>query len=316
MLEILRPRRRELLGLTRVGRDKLLGIGALLVSVAIWANFLVTTGGAVGAGLGVVELGLLRGACCAIPLLPVAWRVGLLPRGVGPVRFAVMVLGAGVSFMFLMPFGFRLAPAADSGVFAPGALPLWAAILSVLVLGERISPFRLGGFAMIALGVLAVGGLDAATGAQGGVWLGYLCYSSASFMFACYAVAQRGSGLTAIEATAVISVWSLVIATGVALVFGVDYSALPPLQLAWAGAAQFLSGVVAVATYTYGIIKLGPWRGSAFVALTPAIVTAASELALGQPATELTWIGVAVVSAGVLIASGVFERRPAPLTPA
>ena len=134
-------------------------------------------------------------------------------------------------------------------------------------------------------------------------------HSSASLAFAFYAVAQRGSGLTALEATALISVWSLVIASIIALIFGVDYSGLPPLQLAWAGIAQFFSGVVAVVTYTYGIIKLGPSRGSAFIALTPAVVAAAAEIFLGQPATPLTWIGVGIVSAGVLIASGIFERR-------
>ena len=292
-------------------RDTLMGVGALLISVAIWANFLVTTGGAVSNGLGVVELGLLRAVFCAVPLIPVVWRIGLYPRHIEFWRFCVMVIGAGVSFMFLMPFGFTIAPASDSGIFAPGAQPLWAALLSWIVLGERIGPVRIFGFALIAAGILAVGGLDAITGAQGGVWVGYVCYSGASLMFAFYAVAQRGSGLTAIEATAVISAWSLVIAGIVALVFGVDYSALPPAQLLWAGAAQFFSGVVAVATFTYGIIKLGPSRGSAFIALTPAVVAAAAEIFLGQPATPLTWAGVGVVSVGVLIASGIFERRRA-----
>lgn len=296
-------------------RATALAVAAALSSVAIWANFLVTTGGAVGAGLGVVELGLLRAAACTIGVSPVLWRIGLLPRGLAPWRFAVMVVGAGLSFMFLLPAGFFFAPPADSGVFAPGVLPLWVALLSWLILKERIGRLRIFGFALIAVGVFAVGGYEAMAAASDGAWRGYLCFSGASLCFALYAIAQRGSGLTALEATALVSAWCLPVAGVVALVFGVDYSAVGPVGLAWTALTQVASGVVAVMTYTYAIIRLGPSRGSAFIALTPVVVAVASDLVLGQPATPLVWAGVAVVSCGVLIASGVLERRPATTAP-
>ena len=43
-------------------------------------------------------------------------------------------------------------------------------------------------------------------------------------------------------------------------------------------------------------------------AVVPAVVALASDWFLGQPAGPLIWIGVVVVSVGVLIASGLFER--------
>ena len=295
-------------------KDTALAVAAALFSVAIWANFLVTTGGATMGGIGVIELGVIRAFTCATVLLPVIWRIGVWPKGLETWRFLVMVLGAGVSFMFLVPLGFSMAPAADSGIFAPGVLPLWVAALSWIVLGERIGGVRLFGFALIAVGVFAVGGYDALSTAGEGAWLGYICFSGGSLLFSFYAIAQRGSGLTAFEATALVSFWCVPIAVVAIAIFGADFSKASWGLIAWTGLAQFGSGVVAIVTYTYAIIRLGPSQGSAFVALTPAIVALASVIFLDQPATPLVWFGVAVVSCGVLIASGIFGRRGA-LTP-
>lgn len=292
-------------------KETALAVAAVLFSVAVWSNFLVTTGGASGAGLGVIELGALRAVVCGTVLAPIVWRTGLYPKGMALWRFLVMVIGAGLSFMFLIPAGFAFAPPADSGVFAPGALPLWVAGLSWLFLDERIGPLRAFGFLLIAGGVFAVGGYDALVNGREGAWRGYLCFSGGSFLFACYAIAQRGSGLNALQATALISVWCLPIAGVAVAIWGVDFGAVGWPVLAWTALAQFGSGVVAVITYTYAIIRLGPSRGTAFIALTPACVAVASDIFLGQPATPLVWLGVAIVSAGVLIASGVLDRRPA-----
>lgn len=294
-----------------MSRSTVLAVTAALFSVAIWANFLVTTGGATMGGIGVIELGVIRAFTCSIVLIPVLWRIGLWPKGMETWRFLVMVLGAGVSFMFLIPLGFSMAPPADSGIFAPGVLPLWVALLSWLVLGEKIGGLRIIGFILIAIGVFAVGGYDALSTAGDGAWIGYMCFSGGSLLFSFYAIAQRGSGLSALEATALVSFWCVPIALIAIAIWGVDFSEASVALIAWTGLSQFGSGVVAIVTYTYAIMRLGPSRGSAFVALTPAIVALASDLVLGIPAKPLVWVGVAVVSAGVLIASGIFERRKA-----
>ena len=289
--------------------SRALAVGAALISVAIWANFLVTTGDVVGRGLGIVEIALMRSVVSAAALAPVLWRIGLYPKGLAFWRFAVMVGGAAAGFMFFMPFGFTYAPPTASGVFGPGTLPLWVAALSLLVLGERIGSLRMFGFFLIALGVLGVGGWDAIRSGGGGTWIGYVCFAGGSLFFSFYAIAQRDSGLTALEATALISAWSVPIAAVAALVWGVDFSAVGPVALGWTALTQFGSGVVAIVTYTYAIQRLGPSRGSAFIALTPAVVALASDLFLGLSAGSFVWAGVIVVSAGVLIASGVMERR-------
>lgn len=282
---------------------------AALFTVAIWANFLISTGAVVQSGLGIIEVGLLRSVACTAALLPVLWRMGVYPKGLPFGRFLVMTVGAGIGFMALMPLGFQFAPAGSSGVFAPGLLPLWVAGLSMIFLGEKIGVVRLAGFALIAVGVLAVGGLDALKAGADGAWKGYILFASASFGFSCYAVAQRGSGLSALEATALISVWTLPAALLGALIFGADFSGVPVELIAWTAFAQVASGVVSILAYTFAIIRLGPSRASAFMALTPAVVALAAETVLGEAGNPLVWVGVAVVSVGVLVASGVLERR-------
>lgn len=294
-----------------MSRSKWLAVAAALFSVAVWANFLVTTGGVTSHGLGVIELGFIRATVCGIALWPIAHRIGYYPKGMEVWRFWVLLIGAGSGFLFLIPLGFAYAPPADSGIFAPGTLPLWAAVTSMVFLGERISAIRGVGFLLIALGVLGVGGLDAIQSAGDGVWIGYLYFMSGSLMFSFYAAAQRNSGLDALEATALVNFWTLPVAIFVATIWGLDFSAVGWVAIGWTGIAQFGSGVVAIITFTYATMTLGPSRGSAFIALTPAVVAMASDFFLGQPASPMIWIGVVVVSVGVLIASGLFERHRA-----
>jgi len=292
-----------------VTRRTLLAVGAALFSVAIWANFLVTTGGMTNGGLGVIELGFIRATVCGIVLWPVARRLGYYPKGMEFWRFLVMVIGAGSGFLFLIPLGFAYAPPADSGIFAPGTMPLWAALVSIVFLGERISAIRGVGYLLIAAGILGVGGYDAIASSGDGVWIGYVYFASGSLLFAFYAAAQRNSGLDALEATALVNFWTLPIACIAASIWGLDYSSVSWVAISWTGFAQFGSGVIAIITFTYATMTLGPSRGAAFIALTPAIVALASDWFLGQPASPMIWIGVFVVSIGVLIAAGLFERQ-------
>lgn len=289
-------------------RSTLLAVGAALFSVAIWANFLVTTGGMTGDGLGVIELGFIRAVVCGLILWPVARRIGYYPKGMEFWRFLVMVIGAGSGFLFLIPLGFAYAPPADSGIFAPGTMPLWAALVSIVFLGERMSAIRGAGYLLIAVGILGVGGYDAIVSSGDGVWIGYIYFASGSLLFAFYAAAQRNSGLDALEATALVNFWTLPAACIAAGVWGLDYSSVGWMAISWTAFAQFGSGVVAIITFTYATMTLGPSRGSAFIALTPAIVALASDVFLGQPASPMIWVGVVVVSVGVLIASGLFEK--------
>ena len=294
-----------------MNKATLLAVCAALFTVSIWANFLVTTGGMTSGGLGVVELGFIRATVCGIALWPIVHRIGYYPKGMELWRFAVLVIGAGSGFLFLIPLGFAYAPPADSGIFAPGTLPLWAAITSMVFLGERISAIRGIGFFLIAIGVLGAGGLDAILNAGDGVWIGYIFFASGSLMFSFYAAAQRNSGLDALEATALVNFWTLPAACVMAFGFDLDFSSVSMLAIGWTALAQFGSGVVAIITFTYATMTLGPSRGAAFIALTPAIVALASDWFLGQPASDMIWIGAVVVSAGVLIASGLFERQKA-----
>ncbi len=61
------------------GRSALGALSALSV-VLIWASWLVSTRHSVGAGLGPLDLSLLRYGIPALVLAPVWWRTGIFPR--------------------------------------------------------------------------------------------------------------------------------------------------------------------------------------------------------------------------------------------
>ncbi len=89
------------------GRQSVLGALSALSVVLIWASWLVSTRHSVGAGLGPLDLSLLRYGIPALVLAPVWLRTGLFPKGaMGPL--CLMVLGSGAPFFQIVAFGMRL----------------------------------------------------------------------------------------------------------------------------------------------------------------------------------------------------------------
>ena len=130
-------------------REKLLAWGAVAVTLLIWASFLVTTRAAVNARLGPADVGIIRFLPAALLFAPVWLRRSPLPPGARPVEIVTIALTGGFAFVCLLSWGLQYAPVADSGVFAPSMLPLYVAVLSFFLLGERFSRLRLIGFALI-----------------------------------------------------------------------------------------------------------------------------------------------------------------------
>ncbi len=109
------------------GRSALGALSALSV-VLIWASWLVSTRHSVGAGLGPLDLSLLRYGIPALVLAPVWWRTGLFPKGaMGPL--CLMILGSGAPFFQIVAFGMRHTPASAAGVLLPGLMPMAVAVI-------------------------------------------------------------------------------------------------------------------------------------------------------------------------------------------
>jgi drug/metabolite transporter (DMT)-like permease len=293
-------------------RGRLIGYAAVLSAVLIWGAWIVFTRHAVIGSLTPVSVTLLRVAVPTLVLIPILLQTPLLPRG-RLVPFFFSFLGA-APFLLLITNGMRFAPAADVGPLVPGTMPLLVALLSVLLFKEKLGWWRAAGFALCATGVMAIGGRSLSAAASD-TSFGHLILLIAALFWASYTVAFRFVGLSALQMTALVSLWS----TLLLLPFGAM-----PLYEAWrAGAGGEIvfqavmqglgSGLIALVLYNIGIARLGASRVAAFVALVPALATVIAIPVLGEWPDMASIVGVIATGLGVLLASGVLARAGQPV---
>ncbi len=290
----------------------LLGIISALGAILIWAGWIVATRYAAQT-LDISIVALLRYGIPALALMPLWLRTGLVPRSVPNKVLFALIVGAGTPFFLLAAFGMRFAPAAEVGPLLPGTMPLFVALLAGLFYHEHMSLLRKGGFALIAAGVVTIVGLQIVTATPTDL-SGHVFILISALFWAIYTIALRRSGLSAFEATALISVWSAIML--------VPFGTMPLIEALQAGrtgeiAVQalvqgLLSGVVATILFANAILRLGASRAAAIAALLPALVAIFAIPVLGEIPDAVALIGIVMTSFGVAFASGVFDRNSAP----
>jgi drug/metabolite transporter (DMT)-like permease len=269
------------------------GLLAMAVAVLIWAGWIVAVR-ASAARVGAVDLAVLRYAIPAALLAPVWLRRGVFARGVAPWRVGVMTLGWGAPFVLMGAEGLKAADVSLFAAMVPGMMPLWLAALGAAFAGMR--PSRAGLGMIAAAGALALAGASAASLA-GAPWL-----AAASVGWAAYALAFRGSGLTPVEATAIVAFWSTVGLAPVVAATGSGLGALPMGELAALALAHgVLSGVVSVAAFAAAVRDLGVARAAAFPALVPPLAVAGAWVWLGEAPGAMAAAAVALAAAGVAL---------------
>jgi drug/metabolite transporter (DMT)-like permease len=291
-----------------VSNSRAAGYLAVISAVTIWGAWVALTRYAVIGSLTPASVTLLRVGIPALILAPVLFRVGVWPKG-RTVPFLFCMLGAGAPFLLIIGNGMRYAPTADVGPLVPGTMPLIVALLSVVIFKEKLGWARAIGFALCLAGVLTIAGRSIMT-ASGDTSFGHMLLVTAAFCWACYTVAFRHVGVTAIEMAALVSFWSAL----AMLPFGI-----PPLLDAFnKGAYNDLivqaviqglgSGLVALVLYNIGIARLGASRAAAFVALVPALATVIAIPLLKEIPDAASIFGVVATGLGVLLASGVLNE--------
>lgn len=287
-------------------RPALIGWLAVLATVTIWAVWAVATRHAVTHDLPPSAIGLLRFGVPALLLLPFAWRSGLFPKGLELPK-ALGLLGSGAPFFLIVALGMQFAPAAEIGPLLPGTMPLFVALIGWLVFGEKLGRLRMLGFALILIGVACIGGYGLfMTGS--GAWRGHLLLLTGACLWGIYTHAYRRSGLSALQAAALIGLWSFLIL----LPFG-----LPPLIRAIGDGLAgplvlqallqgFVAGVAGIVLYGIAIDRLGASRAAA---ISPLAIVLAALLAipvLGEIPDAAAMIGITLATLGVVLASDVF----------
>jgi drug/metabolite transporter (DMT)-like permease len=289
--------------------------GALwgLAAISIWVTWILYTRVGVTSAtskMSPYDLVALRFACAGLVMLPIVWRKGLAIGRIGIGTWLLMVGGAGVPYVLLSSSGLQFAPAAQAGALIPGTLPLWAALLALIFLKEHISGWRRIGLALIPLGIITILGAGLFH-LETGHWRGQLLFIGASLTWAIFTVAMRyagRSGLDAIHAAAIVSVVSMVVYEPIYLLFLPHQLASTPWS-AIIGQTLFqgiIVSIVSLVAFARAVNILGASLAASFASLVPVLAMLAAIPLLGEIPGKSDVLGIAVITAGVFLASGAY----------
>jgi drug/metabolite transporter (DMT)-like permease len=272
-------------------------------AVSIWAGWGVISRRAVTGGLDAWDIAALRFGVAGLLLSPVLMRRGLARDRLGWPGLAAIVAGLGAPYALAAAGGLHFAPASDQGALNPGCMPLFVALITAVVLGERLSRARKLGLSLIMAGALIiVGGRAWSTSRT----LGDALFLCAAFLSAGFTVVMLQAKLDPLHAAALVSTGSLVIYLPVYLVFfGPRLAQLPLADIAVQALFQgVVVTILALLLYGRAVAILGASGGSAFGALVPALSALLAMPLLGEWPTETDWLAIVLISAGVYLASG------------
>jgi drug/metabolite transporter (DMT)-like permease len=284
--------------------------------VVIWSGWIIATRFAGESSIGPIAIGLLRYGPPALLLAPVWWRCGLLPRRCPWWIIALMVSGSGAPFLLLAAFAMQTAPAAQVGALLPGTMPLWAALIGLLLGTSRFSKAQWLGYGLIALGIVLMLATASTPALQPGdhtahpAWWGQGLLLVAAACWAIYSHAFRRSGLSPLQGAAVIAAWSLLINAALATCFGAGLAGVTlHLLLEQLAIQGILSGLIAIFSYGFAVAALGAARAAAFSALAPVLATIGGVVFLDEHPATSDLISIALVTLGVVLASGLSRNR-------
>jgi drug/metabolite transporter (DMT)-like permease len=295
--------------------DRLTGIVYGLLAALVWGGFpVVTRLGVTHSALDSYDIAFIRFVVAGTLLLPVLLRRGLGGARVGAA--ALMVAGVGAPYILVVATALSHAPV---GYFAltPGSMIAFTAVLARGFANERLRPMQKLGILIVLIG-MALAASTALSGAGGS--LAILLFVLGGLLWAIYNITTKLSAVSALQATAIVSV-------GSALLYVPGYLASRGLALAHApvGAIAiqaFYQGVMVSILGLYFFSKavsiLGPALGATFAALVPLLATVEAALLLGERPPLVALAGIVVVTAG-MITSLIRPRagaRPAAVAPA
>ena len=286
----------------------LIGAAWGIFSAFIWAGWMVFTRMGVQLSLNPYEIAALRFGVAGFVLLPIVLRQGIAVGKVGWPGALVLATGSGAPYVIVAAYGLMFASAGRAGALIPGAMPLFATLLSLALLAERLSKPQSGGLALSVGGILLIAGPGVFTG-TGDQWIGHIMFLLAAFMWATFTVAMHGWGVSPLRATAIVSVVSMV------LYLPVYFAFLKP-QLMTAPASEilfqaFYQGVlvtISLMSYSRAVAILGAARGSAFAALVPVLAAIFAIPVLGEWPSFSDCAAIVIVSLGVFYAVGARMR--------
>ena len=282
-----------------------------LFAISIWVGWILLTRYGVTTTLSPYDITALRFACAGLLLAPVVYRQGWGLGRVGLKTWLIIVCGAGVPYVLISSSGLQFASAAHAGALIPGTMPLWAALLAMFFLREKITGVRKLGLMLIPVGIFIIIGAGLTDFASGN-WRGHILFLLAAFCWASFTVAMRSagqSGFTPLQAAAVVSVVSAVVYLPVYALFlphRIMQAPIGPIVTQTIYQGIFVS-IISLFAYARGVSILGASLGSSFASLVPVLAMLTAIPLLGEWPKTSDYIGIAAITFGVFLSSGAYQ---------
>jgi len=292
---------------------KLLGYSAAIITVSIWAAFLVGTRFAITKDFSVEEIFILRLLPAAIIMAPFMVKFGVLPPGDNFITKIVLALGASALFPWVLSIGLYYSPASNAGALAPGTLPFWTALIAYLITHENPDILRKIGLIIILLGATLIGIFQLDTKFGDLTWFGNILFLIGAALWAIYSVIFRQSSITPLHGLVIGLFWGSIIFVPILVIFGdVSFKHASITNIfSMIILHSVIIGILAMLLFTFAVKQLGAAQTAAFGALTPILSMLGGIIFLDELITPLKLLGICLVTTGVIFASSAvsFTRK-------
>ena len=284
------------------GPSQLQGYIAALITVVVWAGFILISRLGGKTALTGWDIVALRLGTAALVLLPFSLR---LPPGTwrNPRLWLLTALG-GLLFLVLVYAGFKLAPAAHGGILLPGMQPFLVTAMAWWLIGARPDRQRLWGLVPIALGVACVAAPQLLGAHEGpSTALGDAFLLGASVVWAAYSVLVKKWAFAPWLLTRVVAIGSALVYLPIYLLWlPKQLDAVPVSMLVLQGLYQGLGPtIIAMVMFLKAVSILGAERTGALVALVPVLAGLGAVPLLDEPLTGWLVAGLALASVGAFL---------------
>ena len=281
--------------------ERILGLLSAAGVFCIWSGFLVFSRAGVQSGLTPFDLTALRFLVASALVVPFA--VGWWPRHL-PLHATLLmsICGPGALYSILMYFGLKSSSAAYGGVFANGTLPIFTIVLGFFFVRQVPSRRQLVAVLILVVGAVLIGVPGLRTGGNS-VISAIAFFLAASAVLSVYFLGVKHWQVGPREALALVSLPNAVIFLPVwffllpSTIHDARWSTIL-LQAAFQGLGP---GFLAVILFSISARILGPTPSAGLAAAVPASATLLAIPVLGEIPTRIEWIGIAIVTAGLVL---------------
>lgn len=283
--------------------DQIWGVAAAMAAICIYAG-MFTVGRHGGANnLDGFDQTALRFVVSFVVLIPFALSraKGILER-LGAWRIVALLVLQGAVYSFIFLAGLVFAPVAYGAALVPGLQPFVVMGWSFFLLGERPGTARLIGLivCLTGCGFIILGNLVELTA---GVWIGIALFLLSALMWGSYTFLLRQWNVQPMDALFVVGVSSGVLfLPPYFLVAGASLFEAPLDAIAIQAVYQgVFVGIIAVLLMPFAVGKIGSTHVAALTPSMPVLATLFALLILKEAPTTMQWVGLAIVTTGLLV---------------